>query len=69
MNKITAQWFNAPSKIAWVIFSPTTDPIEPPMNEKAMTATIAASPSMVQLPIVTASVSADFFWLSFNFSS
>ena len=44
------------SSTARVIFSPTTDPIEPAKNWKSMTASIAGLPPMSTLPVMTASL-------------
>ncbi len=46
------------------IFSPTTEPIEPPMNLKSITARAMGSPSRVPVPVRTASSRPAFFRLA-----
>jgi hypothetical protein len=50
------------SSAARVTFSPTTEPIEPPMNPKSMTQTATAWPSMAPTPHTAASRSPVASW-------
>ncbi len=47
---------------ARVIFSPTTLPIEPPMNSKSMTTSSTGLPPIAALPAMAASFSPLFVW-------
>ena len=52
--------------IILVTFSPTTLPIEPPIKSKSITAVAILCPSIVPMPVTTASSSPVFSWALFN---
>jgi hypothetical protein len=53
---MTGTFFSAPTSIARMIFSPTTDPMLPPMNRKSITASTTSWPSILHSPVTTASL-------------
>ena len=55
--------------ISRVIFSPTTDPIEPPINLKSITASAKEISSTLQRPVITPSFIPVLAWLSLNRSA
>ena len=54
---ITGNFSFVPTSIRRVSFSPTTDPIEPPRNEKSMTPNAILCDPILQRPVITASFS------------
>ena len=54
-------FFSWERRASRAIFSPTTEPIEPPMNAKFITARLNGIPSIRALPVMTASPCPPFF--------
>ena len=59
---ITGSFFFVPASIRRVSFSPTTDPIEPPRNEKSMMPSATRCGPIRHKPVITASFSPVLFW-------
>ena len=55
--------------IILVTFSPTTLPIEPPINSKSITAIASLCPFIEATPVTTASSKPVFVWAFFNLSA
>jgi hypothetical protein len=53
-------FFSTDRRASRAIFSPTTEPIDPPMKAKFMTARLNSSPSILAVPVYTASASPPF---------
>ncbi len=56
VKMMTGSLFSAPTSMARMIFSPTTEPMLPPMKRKSMTARTTSCPLTLQSPVTTASL-------------
>ena len=63
ITEITGRFFFVACSKASEIFSPTTFPIDPPINPKSKIMSITGEPLIEHFPVTTASVSPVLVWL------
>ena len=63
LSRMTGCFFSAPRSIMRVIFSPTTEPMEPPMKRNTKQPSCTGRPPMLPEPAMKASFTPDFLML------